>query len=71
MLNTIKYLGVQQDNLMLCCGSVGHQSNTCPQVEMCPTYETKNYGRLYICPLLKNMKDQEKDYRGYESDDSS
>ena len=51
------------------CGSMDHQSNTCPQVEICPTCRTKHHNPLYICPLLKNSKGQEKDYKGYKYDE--
>ena len=53
------------------CGSVDHWSNTCLQADTCPTFKTKNHSLLYICLLLRNTKGQEKDCRGYKSDDPS
>ena len=53
------------------CGSTDYCSNTCPQVEICSSCKYKNHNLLYICPLLRSMKCQEKDYRGYKSDDLS
>ena len=46
------------------CGSVEHSS----QVAICPICKTKNHSPLYICPLLKKTKSQEKDYKDYKSD---
>ena len=47
------------------CGHEDHQSSTCPQVDVCPTCQTKNHSLLYICLLLRSTKGQEKDFRVY------
>ena len=53
------------------CGQVDHWSSACVQEEVCPMCKTKNNSSIYICPLLKNVKGREKDYRGYKSNDPS
>ena len=54
------------------CGSAEHQSNACFQVATCSTCKNKNHSPLYICPSLENaVKNQEKDYQGYQSDEHS
>ena len=45
------------------CGSADHYSNACSQAEVCPLCMTKNHSLMYICPLSKEVKNQEKDYR--------
>ena len=48
------------------CGSTEHHSNASSQVSTNPECKTKNQRPLYICPLLKNAKSQEKDYKNYK-----
>ena len=52
---------------MLCqlCGSDDHQSTTLPQAEVCPMYKTENYSLKYICPMLKEVKKQDRNTRNY------
>ena len=50
-------------------GSADHQSSTCPQAEVCPICETKSHSLKYICPMLKQAKNQDKGHRGYGYDD--
>ena len=41
------------------CGSADHQSSACPQAEVCHMSKTKNHRSIYICPLLKEVNNQE------------
>ena len=50
------------------CGYVDHQSSTCSQAEVCPHMQSMNHSVMYICPLLKAIRYQEKEYREYKSD---
>ena len=50
------------------CSSAEHQSSTCLQAEVCPTCKTKNHSWKYICPMLKEVKKEERDNRGYTDD---
>ena len=50
------------------CGSADHQTSTCPHGEMSPMCKTKNHSLKYICPILKDVKKQERDNRGYRDE---
>ena len=51
------------------CGSADHWSSNCPQEKVCLNHKTKNHSLKYSYPVMKDAKGQQKDYRGYKSDD--
>ena len=53
------------------CGSAEDQSSVWTKAEVCPMCKTKSHSLMYICPLLKEVKNQEKEYRGYRYDGPS
>ena len=70
-MQAVKCLAVQQGQLQMLshyCATADPQSNTCPYVEICLACKTNNHNLLYICPLLRNTKGQEKDCRGCKSE---
>ena len=50
------------------CGIADHQSRACPWAEMCPICKTKIHIFKYLCKMLKEVRKQEKGYRGYRPD---
>ena len=51
------------------CDYTDHQSSTCLQAEVCPTFKTKDYSLKHIFPTLKEVKNQERSNENYRGDD--
>ena len=67
---TLNYATEQPNMHCQYCYSADHWSSTFPQTELCPTCRTKTIV-YHICPFLRDIKGQERDYKGYKDNELS